>query len=393
MTSPLVTPTVGSLIDEMPWLHEGVGDQKSKVVVEEKEDVLDDTEPVGRVTPRPTSIPIPPPSANLSALLSPLPISPMPGNPDREGPGSPTVSSSPETAMRAMTSPMPMLGNFMGESGETAAMMGTSPPFSSLLGAGIANSGFGWAQRLGSNAQSKEDGKKEDDDDKTVAADGDVTPMPMPDVNSGVLPSKLLANIREKSTSVPGGSGGRRPGSPMGSGKSSPVRAPSPPSDEKSKLSLVVDGTQAKAGSGSDSGSSATARSGSGGSGSSGSGHRKRHHRHDPQGLGLTFKSPTSPTASPATSSFSSSLTSSRRQAPGVLSPLNGLSAPPVPFASPVSPGGPTSVAGRNSVDDIRDPDSIYQAFVKQWCFASGPAPAQAGGFGTMSGTGDKKGL
>ncbi|KAH6896169.1 hypothetical protein BKA70DRAFT_787357 [Coprinopsis sp. MPI-PUGE-AT-0042] len=46
----------------------------------------------------------------------------------------------------------------------------------------------------------------------------------------------------------------------------------------------------------------------------------------------------------------------------------------PLPMSpSSMSPGG---------ADDIRDPDSIYQAFVKQWCFASAPSPAQSGGFG-----------
>jgi hypothetical protein len=48
-------------------------------------------------------------------------------------------------------------------------------------------------------------------------------------------------------------------------------------------------------------------------------------------------------------------------------------------LGSPVVPPpmSPSSMAAAGA-----EGDDIYQAFVKQWCFASAPSPAQSGGFG-----------
>lgn len=113
-------------------------------------------------------------------------------------------------------------------------------------------------------------------------------------------------------------------------------------------------------GSGSESNASTSSKSGSGSSASGrksgGSTHKKGGPRSPPPrgGLGLVFAQQQQQSGVGGTRS------------PG--SPLVPLPMSP----SSMSPGP----------DDIRDPDSIYQAFVKQWCFASAPSPAQAGGFG-----------
>ncbi|KAF6753218.1 hypothetical protein DFP72DRAFT_1130727 [Ephemerocybe angulata] len=307
LTSPLVTPTIGSV--DVRWGGLGEDDKTPKGSDESEGEVLVRGEGDGGVSGL----------GGLSGIV--VGSAPFVG-----GPGG------------AFARGEPVVGG-----------MGSSPPFSSL-------GGFGWGvQRsaspvVGASIQQVVEGSEKRD------SGGDVTPVPP----KAAASAAMLEGIREKSTS------------------------PAP--------TAAKENVAARGGSGSDSGGSV--RSG-GSSGSAGSGGGRRQHQHSrqhhaapasrQQGLGLMFK-PGMP-ASPVPRGGGAKSPSP----PGVLSPMpmaRVAAVPPPPVTSPTSPSGPVSSAGRNSLDDIRDPDSIYQAFVRQWCFASGPAPAQAGGF---EGEGGKK--
>ncbi|TFK32114.1 hypothetical protein BDQ12DRAFT_728944 [Crucibulum laeve] len=80
----------------------------------------------------------------------------------------------------------------------------------------------------------------------------------------------------------------------------------------------------------------------------------------------------TTPSGSPANSARSSPLASpslsSSTLAPPSLLPHSNLSASTTPSGSP-APSTPNG-------EEVKDPDALYQAFVRQWCFAQGPGPA-----------------
>ncbi|KAF5332639.1 hypothetical protein D9611_005380 [Ephemerocybe angulata] len=314
MTSPLVTPTIGSV--DVRWGGLGEDDKTPKGSDESEAEVLVRGEGDGGVS-------------GLSGL-SPIVVG---SAPFVGGPGG------------AFARGEPVVGG-----------MGSSPPFSSL-------GGFGWGvQRsvspvVGASIQQVVEGTEKRD------SGGDVTPVPKPAASAA-----MLEGIREKSTS------------------------PAPVSVS------AKENVAARGGSGSDSGGSVRSGGSSGSAGSGSGGGRRQHHQHSrqhhaapasrQQGLGLMFK-PGLPQGRPASPVPRGGGGPKSPSPPGVLSPMPiARVPPPPPVTSPTSPSGPVSSAGRNSLDDIRDPDSIYQAFVRQWCFASGPAPAQAGGF---EGEGGKK--